>query len=167
MARHPRGSTPTLTEELIDRLCLTIRSGAYVETAAAFCGISKDTFYRWLRMAEGDEATELLVKLSDAVKKAMAEAELRDLSVIDKAAQEGVWQAAAWRLERKYHDRWGRQAKVQLEHSGPNGKPIEVSDRSDERGDRLKRILTDPDALSALETLEEKLGYEGNIIKRQ
>lgn len=158
MARHPKGSTPILTEELIDRLAITIRSGAYIETAAAFCGISKDTFYRWLRLAESSESTDLLIKLSDAVKKAMAEAELRDLNVIDKAAQEGVWQAAAWRLERKYTDRWGRQTKIQLEHSGPDGKPIEVT----ERGDRLKKILTDPDALSALETLEAKLGYENS-----
>ena len=158
MARHPKGSTPILTEELIDRLAITIRSGAYIETAAAFCGISKDTFYRWLRLAESSESTDLLIKLSDAVKKAMAEAELRDLNVIDKAAQEGVWQAAAWRLERKYADRWGRQAKIQLEHSGPDGKPIEVT----ERGDRLKKILTDPDALSALETLEAKLGHENS-----
>jgi hypothetical protein len=129
-----------------------------VETAAAFCGISKDTFYRWLRLAESEESTELLQKLSDAVKKAMAEAELRDLNVIDSAAQAGIWQAAAWRLERKYNARWGRQAKVQLEHSGPDGKPIEVT----ERADKLKRILTDPDALSALETLEEKLGHENS-----
>jgi len=156
MARHPKGSTPILSEDLIDRLAHTIRSGAYVETAAAFCGISKDTFYRWLRLADTDASNELLVKLSDAVKKAMAEAELRDLKVIDTAAQNGVWQAAAWRLERKFNDRWGRQAKVQLEHSGPDGKPIEVS----ERGDRLKRILTDPDALSALENLEARLGHE-------
>ena len=158
MARHPLGSTPALTEELIERLASTIRGGAYIETAAAFCGISKDTFYRWLRLAESEQSTELLRKLSDAVKKGMAEAELRDLNVIDKAAQGGVWQAAAWRLERKYHDRWGRQAKIQVEHSGPDGKAIEI----DERGDRLKKILTDPDALSLLESLEAKLGYENS-----
>ena len=158
MARYPKGSTPILTEELIERLANTIRGGAYVETAAAFCGISKDTFYRWLRMAESEETTELLLKLSDAVKKAMAEAELRDLHVIDKAAQEGVWQAAAWRLERKYNDRWGRQSKIQLEHSGPDGKPIEVTENK--RGDRLKKILTDPDALTAIEVLEAKLGHD-------
>jgi transposase len=158
MARYPKGSTPILTDELIERLANTIRGGAYVETAAAFCGISKDTFYRWLRMAESEGATELLLKLSDAVKKAMAEAELRDLHVIDKAAQEGVWQAAAWRLERKYNDRWGRQSRIQLEHSGPDGKPIEFS----ERGDKLKKILTDPDALNAIEVLEAKLGHEND-----
>lgn len=156
MSRHPKGSTPTLTEELVETLVSTIRAGAYVETAAAFCGISKDTFYRWLRLAESDQSTEILSKLSYAVKKAMAEAELRDINVIDKAAQEGVWQAAAWRLERKYNDRWGRQTKIQLEHSGPDGKPIEVTDR----GNQLKRILTDPDAMSAIETLEARLDHD-------
>jgi hypothetical protein len=167
MARYPKGSAPVLTEEMIERLANTIRGGAYVETAVAFCGISKDTFYRWLRMAESaertattaqstPEATELLLKLSDAVKRAMAEAELRDLFVIDRAAQQGVWQAAAWRLERKYSNRWGRQARLQIDCSGLDGKPVEVN----ERGDKLKQILSDPDALTALETLERKLGYE-------
>ena len=154
MARHPRGSAPKLTEGLIETLSATIRNGAYIETAAALCSISKDTLYRWLRDAENGDADGLHSKLSDAVKKAMAEAELRDLAVIDKAAQEGIWQAAAWRLERKHSDRWGRQSKVQLEHSGPEGRPIEVTAIRE----NLKQILADPAALAALETLEAKLG---------
>lgn len=158
MARHPKGTAPKLTEQLIEKMTSTIRAGAYVETAAALCGISKDTFYRWLRQAEIDDTCTLAVKLSDAVKKAMAEAELRDLATIDKAAQSGEWTAAAWRLERKFPHKWGRQAKVQLEHSGPEGKPIEIADRRAS----LKKLLDDPAALSALELLEGKLQESEN-----
>ena len=153
MARHPRGSAPKLTEAIVEKIANAIRHGCYVETAVALNGLSKQTFYRWLKQAEGAGATQLHLQLSDAVKKAMAEAEARDLAVIDKSAQEGIWQAAAWRLERKHPERWGRQARVQVEHSGVEGKPIEIA----ERNASLKQILADPAAMAALEVLEEKL----------
>ena len=156
MARYEKGSTPKLTETLIENLAASIRSGCYVETAVAMAGISKQAFYRWLKQAEGDESTELTKKLSDAVKKAMAEAEIRDLSVIDVAAQQGQWQAAAWRLERKHPERWGRQGHLRVEHSGPQGKPIAI----EAKRENLKRIISDPNALSAIETLEAKLDHE-------
>ena len=161
MARYPLGSCPKLTENMIECIAASIRSGSYIETSAALAGINKDTFYRWLKLAESDEATDLHRKLSDAVKKAMAEAEVRDLDVIDAAAQGGIWQAAAWRLERKHPDRWGRQARVEVQHSGVEGKPIEITDRSE----ILKRILADPAALIALETLESKLDHDDTETK--
>lgn len=154
MARYPEGSNPVLTESLIERLSDAIRQGAYVETASALCGISKDTFYRWLRQASEDDASALIVKLSDAVRRSMAEAEMRDLAVIDAAAQMGHWQAAAWRLERKFPQKWGRQAKLQLEHSGPEGKAIQIDDKRAQ----IKRLIQDPSALAAMEVLEKKLG---------
>lgn len=153
MARYPKSTTPKLTEKMIERIAEAIRRGCYVETAVALAGLSKQSFYRWLKQAESDEATELAQKLSDAVKKAMAEAETRDLAVIDKAAQSGEWTAAAWRLERKHPERWGRQSRVQVEHSGVEGRPIEISDRTE----TLKRLIADPVALAALETLEDTL----------
>jgi transposase len=149
MARFEKGSIPMLTEKLIVELSSFIAHGCYVETAVALCGISKQTFYRWLKDSQKEDASDLLLKLSDAVKKAAAESEVRDLAVIDKAAQEGVWQAAAWRLERKHPERWGRQSKVQLEHTGS----IEAIDRTEQ----IKKVLSDPDALRAIEMLEAKL----------
>jgi hypothetical protein len=142
MARHPKASTPTLTDELIETIAQAIRVGSYVETAVALAGISKDSFYRWLRQAESDDANEMTVKLSDAVKKALAESEKRDLDVIDKAAQEGEWTAAAWRLERKFPNKWGRQSKVQLEHTGMDGGPIEIQSMTDEEMEtRIEKLL--------------------------
>ncbi|MDR3606246.1 MAG: hypothetical protein P4M08_02570 [Oligoflexia bacterium] len=163
MARYPKSSTPKLTEELIDKLAVVIRHGAYIETAAAFCGVHKDSLYRWLKMAASDEATELHHKLNDALKRAMAEAEVRDLSVINKAAQEGIWQAAAWRLERKHPERWGRQARLEVQHSGVEGQPIEITDRTE----TLKKILLDPTVLVAFETLEAKITEGAHDEERQ
>ncbi len=48
----------------------------------------------------------------DAVEKARAEAEARKLSVIHTAAESGIWQAAAWFLERSFPKRWGRRVEV-------------------------------------------------------
>lgn len=142
MARYPKTSTPILTDDLIETIAQAIRVGAYVETAVALAGVSKDSFYRWLRQAESDESNEMTVKLSDAVKKALAESEKRDLDVIDKAAQEGEWTAAAWRLERKFPNKWGRQSKVQLEHTGMDGGPIELQSMTEnEMETRIEKLL--------------------------
>jgi hypothetical protein len=51
----------------------------------------------------------------DAIKKASAEAEAKDLARIAAAADAGQWTAAAWRLERKYPQRWGAQRKELLD----------------------------------------------------
>jgi len=113
-----------LDEELLKRIISCIRAGNYLETAAAYGGISKDTLYRWLR--QGSRAKSGIYReFSDAVEKAMAEAEVRDVAIIAKAAEE-QWQAAAWRLERKYPDRWGRKDKLSAELTGKDGGPIEL-----------------------------------------
>lgn len=112
-----------------DKIVKAIQAGNYIETAAAYAGISKNTLYEWLRRGQREKdrvaknprfkikkAEELFVKFADAVEKALAEAEMRDVVIIGKAAEE-QWQAAAWRLERKFPEKWGRQ-KIDIEHSG-------------------------------------------------
>ncbi|WP_413289295.1 hypothetical protein [Bdellovibrio sp. HCB337] len=100
MARYPKGFLPKLTPKLIRKIGESMQAGAPVDTAAGLCGISKDTLYRWLRLAEGDKATPLLRKLSYTITKSQAEAELKDLEVIIKEIEGGSWKAAAWHLER-------------------------------------------------------------------
>lgn len=144
MSRYPKKSNPKLTDQTIGAIAEAIRLGAYVETAVALAGVSKDSFYRWLKESTDEDSSSQTRKLSDAVKKAMAEAEMRDLAVIDRAAQSGEWTAAAWRLERKHPERWGRQARVQLEQSGADGKPIQIEKHAHlsqaEMDERLAKI---------------------------
>jgi hypothetical protein len=52
-----------------------------------------------------------------AVKRAEADGEMRDLALIAKAAEDN-WQAAAWKLERKYPAKWGRKDASKVELSG-------------------------------------------------
>ncbi len=118
-----------LNEALQHKIVTAIRAGNYIETAAAYAGIHKSTLYDWLKRGEREKQRvaknpryrikkdeQQFVEFSDAVEKALAEAEVRDVAIIGKAAEE-YWQAAAWRLERKFPEKWGRQ-KIDIEHSG-------------------------------------------------
>ncbi len=141
--RRGYGRPSKLTKETAERILSFVRLGSYVETAAAAAGISKQTFYDWLKQAaalrarierakaNGEPAQELtaherrLMAFPDAVEKAAAEGELGDIATI-KQASSNNWQAAAWRLERKSPDRWGRRDTVRQEVSGPGGDPVKA-----------------------------------------
>jgi hypothetical protein len=108
----PRTSKTKLTPELQEKILLHLRLGAYVETAAACAGIHKDTFYEWMK--KGARGIAPYVAFAAAVNKAVAESESRDLATILKAAQ-SQWQAAAWRLERRFPEKYGRNDRVKVE----------------------------------------------------
>lgn len=55
--------------------------------------------------------------------RARGEAEIRALTLIQRAANEGSWQAAAWYLERSHPDKWGKRERLQLEGAG--GGPVQ------------------------------------------
>ena len=123
--------TKIINKEIVAKIVKAIRAGNYIETAAAYAGISKNTLYDWLRRGEREKqrletnprsrmrTSEVpFVEFSDAVERALAEAEVRDVTIIAKAA-ETQWQAAAWRLERKFPDRWGRRKlDIDLDQAG-------------------------------------------------
>lgn len=100
-----------LTPSLATRIVGFIRAGSYVETAAAASGISKTTFYEWLKRAASGE--QPFLSFAEQVEEAQAMAEMRDLALIGKAAERD-WTAAAWRLERKFPDRYGTRARDEL-----------------------------------------------------
>ena len=120
------GRPTKLTSELQSRIVQAIQAGNYIETAAAYAGISKNTLFDWLRRGAREKERVAgkprarvrkeeapYVEFSDSVEKALAEAEVRDVVNVMKAADGGQWQASAWRLERKFPDRWGHKAKIQ------------------------------------------------------
>jgi len=114
------GRPTKLTPEVQDRIIQALKAGNYVETAAEYAGIGKTTFYRW--MEQGKQASRGIYReFRDAVMRARAEAEARNVAIIQQAAPDD-WRAAAWWLERAFPDRWG--ARQKLEHSGPDGAPI-------------------------------------------
>ena len=117
------GRPTKLTPEVQDKIVTALRAGNYQETAARYAGIAEPTFYEW--MARGkSEPGSIYSEFAEAVEKAKADAEVRDVALIDRAAADGNWQAAAWKLERKFPNRWGRVNRTEV--TGADGGALKV-----------------------------------------
>lgn len=127
----PIGRPSKLTPEVQDKVVQAILAGNYQDTAAQYAGIGTTTFYRWMEKGAEDDAPQMYRDFREAVESANATAEVRDVALITQAAQSGTWQAAAWKLERKFPQRWGRFQRTEI--TGRDGGPIEVDAASIER----------------------------------
>jgi transposase len=107
------GKPTKLTEETTRKVAEALRAGNTRGASCRYAGISEDSFARYLKNAE----------FAEAIQKAEADAEVRNVAIIQKAASD-TWQAAAWWLERRRHQDWARKEK--LEHSGTDGKDIKI-----------------------------------------
>ena len=120
------GRPSIITPEMTNRIVQLLKAGNYVETAAAMAGVSKQTLFNWMK--RGARERERLEKnprakvrlkeapyadFLDSVEKAQAQAEVVDVAAISAGAR-GSWQAAAWRLERKFPARWGRRDHLKV-----------------------------------------------------
>lgn len=102
-----RGRKSKLTPETQEKLCQAIQLGATYELACQYAGVSYDAFNDWINagIAEKDAG---FVQFLQAIKEAEARGALGWLAKIEKAANDGNWQAAAWKLERRYPQEYGR-----------------------------------------------------------
>lgn len=64
------GRRSKLTPELIEAIADRIRVGSFPHVAAAACGISKSTYFRWMQRAEEKGAPKIYRELSDRVREA-------------------------------------------------------------------------------------------------
>jgi hypothetical protein len=73
-----RGRRAILTQDLQQRICGFIRAGAYDYVAAEAAGISRHTFFEWIRRGEGNDeerpAKPLYAQFANAIRVAKAEA---------------------------------------------------------------------------------------------
>ena len=122
-----------LTRELISEAEKWIKAGNFTTVVCQYLGIHQSTWYRW--MAEGEKAKKGIKKeFYDRIKKAESHSEMRNVQLIQQAGNE-TWQAAAWYLERKFPDRWGKREKVDanLSHSGEvTNKSVDLSELTTE-----------------------------------
>lgn len=63
-----------LTETLIDRICQSIRAGAYAHVAAEMAGVPAAMFADWLRRGNGPRSRGLYRRLASEVRQARAHA---------------------------------------------------------------------------------------------
>jgi hypothetical protein len=88
------------TPDRVKRFLMAIGQGATIIHACGYAGIATRTYYDWM---------EQYPEFREQVELAESQATLRWLHVIDQAASSGVWQAAAWKLERRFPHIYGRR----------------------------------------------------------
>jgi hypothetical protein len=108
-------------EPYIDKLEQAILIGATYELAALFAGISAATFERWRKQAETAAPGTPAAVLRDRLAQAEGRAAIGWLAKIEKVATEGNWQAAAWKLERRYPEQYGREPVRKVALTTPDG----------------------------------------------
>ena len=96
---RPAKITPEIETKLLELLAI----GVTRKIAAAACGICDDTIANHEKRSSG---------FSEAIKKASAEAICHKIRAIRDAIDGGTWQAAAWWLERRQFEDWGRKDRI-------------------------------------------------------
>lgn len=101
MARRPK-----LTQEMVDEAVRLKADGLSNGDIICALGVHESTFYRWI----GDPKNKLQRALSEGLKKEEASFKRTLLTTIRSAAlaSHRNWTAAAWLLERKYPQEYGK-----------------------------------------------------------
>lgn len=100
------GRRTKYTPETVSRIVEAVRLGATYELAMAYAGIGHTQFHVWMNTKP---------EFAEAVKNAEGAAAVGWLAKIEQAAAEGNWQAAAWKLERRYPQLYGRTVQQQVQ----------------------------------------------------
>lgn len=104
------GRPENLTAAVQARVVDAIRAGASREKAAQEAGIDRSTLQRYLARGQGPKAPVRFQKFVEAFKAAEVAAYLASVDSIPQAADRGDWRAAAFMLERRHSDEFGRNA---------------------------------------------------------
>jgi len=101
----PAGRHTKYSEETEEKICNALRAGNTQKASYEYAGISESTFFLWMRNFSS---------FNSAIKKAEADAEVSAVAIIKKAMPE-TWQAAAWWLERRKPDDYGRNLALRAD----------------------------------------------------
>ena len=105
-----------LTQTTIDRFCQAIQLGSTITMACQYAGFSTGSYYKWMKLADSEPGS-IFEDFRSQVERAKGKAAIGWLAKIESAANDGAWQAAAWKLERRYPNDFGRRVQ-ELHHSG-------------------------------------------------
>ena len=128
-----------LTEEIIHRFVTAIKLGCPIKDACGCAGIAESTYYRWMELADTTRKdAHRFSEFRERVKIAEGEATQNWLAIIEKAARDGSWQAAAWKLERR---RGMFIPKVRTEVTGKDGEAIKVESAANSARDIIEAAI--------------------------
>jgi hypothetical protein len=116
----PCGRLGSLSDELTEEIAYRVRAGERLAEAAKACGASSRSAYRWMRAADGANATDLEIRFAQAVRQARAHFAKGIHATIRACAfghhTNGVaLTAAMWILARRFPRDWGAGARVRDE----------------------------------------------------
>lgn len=153
------GRPTKLTPEASAKLCKAMSTGCLEGDAAAAAGIDRGTLSRWLKRGRAEGAREPYKAFAEAFDNAAKVAKVGLLAVIHGAVRgekgekgwvrEPSWKAAAWLLERRYPEEYGRRDRLQLTGAGGDAAPVRVD---------VQALLVDVEAQAAADLLLSKLG---------
>ena len=130
-----------LTPELIEKLIPSIEAGNYIETVCQAHGISRNTYYLWLKKGESAKAKTIYRYFYDMVKDAEARAEQKLIEEWREKLQVSPTNYKDF-LERRYPERWGKK-ETHVVEGGDQKKPIklQVEGNIDELLEQYERII--------------------------
>ncbi|MHA2264310.1 MAG: helix-turn-helix domain-containing protein [Candidatus Thorarchaeota archaeon] len=135
-----------LTPELQAKVVEYIQEGNYDKVAAQAVGITRATFYRWIRLGRKEQSGPHY-EFYLAVEKAKALGEVALLQTIKRASAR-TWQAAAWILERSRPERYSLYRAKQKALDSYKTDILDMLKKGD--------ITTE----DVIETMGEELAYE-------
>ena len=131
-----------LTDQLQADFCQALHDGLTFNGACDLVGIAPQTFHEWIARGEGKHErpqTPQFAAFADAVKEARAVRDRRYVKVIEDAALNGTWQAAAWFLERTNRKEYGRNESVEI--TGKDGGPVEQRVTGDAKREQVTALI--------------------------
>lgn len=119
-----RGRKLLCTPEIVAKIAAHVRVGNFWETAAALAGVSKSTFWGWIKIArEAQHPPAVLTELLESLTREEGTAEA--LHVQNLMTWRGRdWRASAFFLERKHRDRWGKVERVEQRNVDKNDNDV-------------------------------------------
>lgn len=116
---------PTINDPKVKLLIQALQGGNYIDHACHYADLAPSTVYRWLERGRNekqsieqgntpDKTETPYLELCDAIEKARASAIVANVALIQKAARDGSWQAAAWWLERSLPNQYGRKLQAEV-----------------------------------------------------
>lgn len=105
----PAGRPTKLTPELTERFLNAVKLGAPYDLACHYAGIAYQTLLNWKERTEPE-----FVEFFESLTRAEGQAVIQWLALIEKHSHaDAKW--AAWKLERRYPQAFGRQDKLTID----------------------------------------------------
>jgi len=161
--KHPGGRPTKFEPKTCELIVQSVRLGAPWELAPLRAGVDYTTFRKWIQRGQA-EKTGPYREFFEAIKRAEGEAVVRRLVVIERSANSGTWQAAAWLLERRYPQIFGRT--VVTSDAPPAAAPASITAVHNEVNIvDMAALMRDPARLRQVAALARELGLEQLVLE--